>query len=177
MSTNPCAIERPCITSQSVLCILYSVSTDSTNCRSCTSVAYIEKNCIQVDPYSSNSRCSKVSCSFYISQNHQVSFFSIRASGHQLPAWDNSNGRSFTFYLFSFQGAIHVNDRVVPQPPLQKLSAEKLTREGAFLMDCGSVSTRQCQSFTLAAGKRRNTGSSSVTTDQAMKGGRGSQGL
>uniref|UniRef100_A0A8U7MJU3 SEC24 homolog B, COPII coat complex component n=1 Tax=Corvus moneduloides TaxID=1196302 RepID=A0A8U7MJU3_CORMO len=34
---------------------------------------------------------------------------------------------------------IHVNDRVVPQPPLQKLSAEKLTREGAFLMDCGSV--------------------------------------
>ncbi|XP_064141521.1 protein transport protein Sec24B isoform X2 [Loxodonta africana] len=35
------------------------------------------------------------------------------------------------------EGAIHVNDRVVPQPPLQKLSAEKLTREGAFLMDCG----------------------------------------
>ncbi|XP_059518162.1 protein transport protein Sec24B isoform X11 [Myotis daubentonii] len=37
------------------------------------------------------------------------------------------------------EGAIHVNDRVVPQPPLQKLSAEKLTREGAFLMDCGCV--------------------------------------
>ncbi|XP_058923679.1 protein transport protein Sec24B isoform X4 [Kogia breviceps] len=37
------------------------------------------------------------------------------------------------------EGAIHVNDRVVPQPPLQKLSAEKLTRDGAFLMDCGSV--------------------------------------
>ncbi|XP_062992345.1 protein transport protein Sec24B isoform X2 [Elgaria multicarinata webbii] len=37
------------------------------------------------------------------------------------------------------EGAIHVNDRVVPQPPLQRLSAEKLTREGAFLMDCGSV--------------------------------------
>ncbi|XP_010639905.1 protein transport protein Sec24B, partial [Fukomys damarensis] len=37
------------------------------------------------------------------------------------------------------ESAIHVNDRVVPQPPLQKLSAEKLTREGAFLMDCGSV--------------------------------------
>lgn len=29
---------------------------------------------------------------------------------------------------------------MVPQPPLQKLSAERLTREGAFLMDCGSVS-------------------------------------
>uniref|UniRef100_A0A8C3SKH7 SEC24 homolog B, COPII coat complex component n=1 Tax=Chelydra serpentina TaxID=8475 RepID=A0A8C3SKH7_CHESE len=37
------------------------------------------------------------------------------------------------------EGTIHVNDRVVPQPPLQKLSAEKLTREGAFLMDCGSI--------------------------------------
>ncbi|XP_006898279.1 PREDICTED: protein transport protein Sec24B-like, partial [Elephantulus edwardii] len=37
------------------------------------------------------------------------------------------------------EGAIHVNDRVVPQPPIQKLSAEKLTREGAFLMDCGSI--------------------------------------
>ncbi|XP_039704775.1 protein transport protein Sec24B isoform X3 [Pteropus medius] len=37
------------------------------------------------------------------------------------------------------EGAIHVSDRVVPQPPLQKLSAEKLTRDGAFLMDCGSV--------------------------------------
>ncbi|XP_064366653.1 protein transport protein Sec24B isoform X2 [Dromaius novaehollandiae] len=37
------------------------------------------------------------------------------------------------------ESAIHVNDKVVPQPPLQKLSAEKLTREGAFLMDCGSI--------------------------------------
>ncbi|XP_065490033.1 protein transport protein Sec24B isoform X3 [Caloenas nicobarica] len=37
------------------------------------------------------------------------------------------------------ESTIHVNDRVVPQPPLQKLSAEKLTREGAFLMDCGST--------------------------------------
>ncbi|KAH0500773.1 Protein transport protein Sec24B [Microtus ochrogaster] len=41
--------------------------------------------------------------------------------------------------MYNTAGAIHVNDRVVPQPPLQKLSAEKLTREGAFLMDCGSV--------------------------------------
>ncbi|XP_032853538.2 protein transport protein Sec24B isoform X3 [Tyto alba] len=37
------------------------------------------------------------------------------------------------------ESTIHVNDRVVPQPPLQKLSAEKLTREGTFLMDCGSI--------------------------------------
>nr|XP_033812091.1 protein transport protein Sec24B isoform X3 [Geotrypetes seraphini] len=35
--------------------------------------------------------------------------------------------------------AIHVNDSIVPQPTLQQLSAEKLTREAAFLMDCGSV--------------------------------------
>ncbi|XP_072549207.1 protein transport protein Sec24B isoform X2 [Salminus brasiliensis] len=37
------------------------------------------------------------------------------------------------------QGALHLNDRVIPQPPLLQLTAEKLTREGAFLMDCGSV--------------------------------------
>ncbi|XP_060635094.2 protein transport protein Sec24B isoform X2 [Anolis sagrei] len=37
------------------------------------------------------------------------------------------------------EGAIHVNDTVVPQPPLQRLSAEKLTREGAFLLDCGTI--------------------------------------
>ncbi|XP_041446020.1 protein transport protein Sec24B isoform X2 [Xenopus laevis] len=35
------------------------------------------------------------------------------------------------------EGAIHVNDCVVPQPSLQSLSAEKLSREGAFLMDSG----------------------------------------
>lgn len=46
---------------------------------------------------------------------------------------------TFIEYWFLLQTTIHVNDRVVPQPPLQKLSAEKLTREGAFLMDCGSV--------------------------------------
>ncbi|EMP40793.1 Protein transport protein Sec24B [Chelonia mydas] len=49
--------------------------------------------------------------------------------------------RLFPLYVLALlkQGTIHVNDRVVPQPPLQKLSAEKLTREGAFLMDCGSI--------------------------------------
>ncbi|XP_061848319.1 protein transport protein Sec24B isoform X3 [Colius striatus] len=47
----------------------------------------------------------------------------------------------FPLYVLALlkQSTIHVNDRVVPQPPLQKLSAEKLTREGAFLMDCGSI--------------------------------------
>ncbi|XP_073676375.1 protein transport protein Sec24B isoform X2 [Garra rufa] len=37
------------------------------------------------------------------------------------------------------QAALHLNDSVIPQPPLLQLTAEKLTREGAFLMDCGSV--------------------------------------
>lgn len=37
------------------------------------------------------------------------------------------------------QAALHLNDSVIPQPPLLQLTAEKLTREGAFLMDCDSV--------------------------------------
>ncbi|KAM3937800.1 protein transport protein Sec24B isoform 2-T2 [Leptodactylus fuscus] len=37
------------------------------------------------------------------------------------------------------EGAILINDLVVPQPHLQHLSAEKLEREGAFLMDAGST--------------------------------------
>uniref|UniRef100_A0A8C8MHQ1 SEC24 homolog B, COPII coat complex component n=1 Tax=Oncorhynchus tshawytscha TaxID=74940 RepID=A0A8C8MHQ1_ONCTS len=39
----------------------------------------------------------------------------------------------------SDEGALHLNDCIVPQPHLLHLTAEKLTREGAFLMDCGSV--------------------------------------
>lgn len=38
------------------------------------------------------------------------------------------------------QGALHLNDTVVPQPHLLHLSAERLSRDGAFLMDCGNVS-------------------------------------
>ncbi|XP_028661756.1 protein transport protein Sec24B isoform X1 [Erpetoichthys calabaricus] len=37
------------------------------------------------------------------------------------------------------EGALHIKDCVVPQPPILQLSAEKLARDGAFLMDCGSV--------------------------------------
>ncbi|XP_060757186.1 protein transport protein Sec24B isoform X3 [Neoarius graeffei] len=37
------------------------------------------------------------------------------------------------------QGALQLNERVIPQPPVLQLSAEKLTREGAFVLDCGSV--------------------------------------
>ncbi|KAJ4945719.1 hypothetical protein JOQ06_023398 [Pogonophryne albipinna] len=34
--------------------------------------------------------------------------------------------------------ALHLNDSVVPQPPLLHLSSERLSRDGAFLMDCGN---------------------------------------
>ncbi|XP_056138369.1 protein transport protein Sec24B [Lampris incognitus] len=39
----------------------------------------------------------------------------------------------------SDQGALHLNDLVVPQPHLIHLSAERLSRDGAFLMDCGNM--------------------------------------
>ncbi|XP_023249387.1 protein transport protein Sec24B-like isoform X1 [Seriola lalandi dorsalis] len=39
----------------------------------------------------------------------------------------------------SDQGALHLNDTVVPQPHLLHLSAERVSRDGAFLMDCGNV--------------------------------------
>lgn len=39
----------------------------------------------------------------------------------------------------SEQGALHLNNTVVPQPPLLHLSAERLSRDGAFLMDCGDA--------------------------------------
>ncbi|XP_030224960.1 protein transport protein Sec24B isoform X1 [Gadus morhua] len=39
----------------------------------------------------------------------------------------------------SDQGSLHLNDTVVPQPRLLHLSAERLSRDGAFLLDCGSV--------------------------------------
>lgn len=43
------------------------------------------------------------------------------------------------FFLF-LQGALNINDRTIPQPPILQLSVEKLSREGAYLMDAGSVS-------------------------------------
>ncbi|XP_061473122.1 protein transport protein Sec24A isoform X2 [Rhineura floridana] len=35
--------------------------------------------------------------------------------------------------------ALNINDRTIPQPPILQLSAEKLNRDGAYLMDAGSV--------------------------------------
>ncbi|XP_068456897.1 protein transport protein Sec24A isoform X3 [Clinocottus analis] len=37
------------------------------------------------------------------------------------------------------EGALNVSERTVPQPRLLQLSVEKLSREGAFLMDAGTV--------------------------------------
>uniref|UniRef100_A0A8C9Y4R8 SEC24 homolog B, COPII coat complex component n=1 Tax=Sander lucioperca TaxID=283035 RepID=A0A8C9Y4R8_SANLU len=39
----------------------------------------------------------------------------------------------------SDQGALHLNNTVIPQPHLLHLSAETLSRDGAFLMDCGNT--------------------------------------
>ncbi|KAM8973505.1 protein transport protein Sec24A isoform 2-T2 [Pelodytes ibericus] len=37
------------------------------------------------------------------------------------------------------EGALNINDRTIPQPPLLQLSVEKLNRDGAYLMDAGTV--------------------------------------
>ncbi|KAM9348129.1 protein transport protein Sec24A-like [Symphorus nematophorus] len=37
------------------------------------------------------------------------------------------------------EGALNINERTIPQPRLLQLSVEKLSREGAFLMDAGTV--------------------------------------
>ncbi|XP_036793624.1 protein transport protein Sec24A isoform X1 [Oncorhynchus mykiss] len=37
------------------------------------------------------------------------------------------------------EGALNVSERTIPQPRVQQLSVEKLSRDGAFLMDAGSV--------------------------------------
>ncbi|XP_059202347.1 protein transport protein Sec24B isoform X3 [Centropristis striata] len=39
----------------------------------------------------------------------------------------------------SDQGALHLNDTIVPQPHLLHLSSDRVSRDGAFLMDCGNV--------------------------------------
>uniref|UniRef100_A0A8C5QJD4 SEC24 homolog A, COPII coat complex component n=1 Tax=Leptobrachium leishanense TaxID=445787 RepID=A0A8C5QJD4_9ANUR len=37
------------------------------------------------------------------------------------------------------EGSLNVNDRTIPQPPILQLSVEKLNRDGAYLMDAGTV--------------------------------------
>ncbi|KAM9846845.1 protein transport protein Sec24A [Aulostomus maculatus] len=37
------------------------------------------------------------------------------------------------------EGALNISERTIPQPRVQQLSVEKLSREGAFLMDAGTV--------------------------------------
>ncbi|XP_066576319.1 protein transport protein Sec24B isoform X2 [Amia ocellicauda] len=38
----------------------------------------------------------------------------------------------------SDEGALHVNDTMVSQPPILQLTAEKISIQGAYLMDCGT---------------------------------------
>uniref|UniRef100_A0A7N6AU13 SEC24 homolog B, COPII coat complex component n=1 Tax=Anabas testudineus TaxID=64144 RepID=A0A7N6AU13_ANATE len=45
----------------------------------------------------------------------------------------------YSHHNYIHTGALHLNDTVVPQPHLLHLSAEKLSRDGAFLLDCGNV--------------------------------------
>ncbi|XP_042305939.1 protein transport protein Sec24A isoform X1 [Sceloporus undulatus] len=37
------------------------------------------------------------------------------------------------------EGALNISDRTIPQPPILQLSVEKMNRDGAYLMDAGSV--------------------------------------
>lgn len=46
---------------------------------------------------------------------------------------------SLSVCCFHPQGALNLNDRTIPQPRMLQLSVEKLSREGAFLMDAGMV--------------------------------------
>ncbi|XP_038651792.1 protein transport protein Sec24A isoform X1 [Scyliorhinus canicula] len=39
----------------------------------------------------------------------------------------------------SDEGSININDKTIPQPPILQLSVEKLNRDGAFLMDAGTM--------------------------------------
>ena len=43
------------------------------------------------------------------------------------------------YFALNCQGALNINERTIPQPRLLQLSVEKLSREGAFLMDAGTV--------------------------------------
>lgn len=51
--------------------------------------------------------------------------------------WPVFESRLFCFV--NCQGALNINERTIPQPRLLQLSVEKLSREGAFLMDAGTV--------------------------------------
>lgn len=39
----------------------------------------------------------------------------------------------------SDEGALNINDKTIPQPPILQLSVEKLNRDGAYLMDAGTI--------------------------------------
>ncbi|KAG9490901.1 hypothetical protein GDO78_006303 [Eleutherodactylus coqui] len=39
----------------------------------------------------------------------------------------------------SDEGALNINDKTIPQPPILQLSVEKLSRDGVYLMDAGTI--------------------------------------
>lgn len=39
----------------------------------------------------------------------------------------------------SDEGALNINDKTIPQPPILQLSVEKLNRDGAYLLDAGTI--------------------------------------
>ncbi|MBN3302571.1 SC24A protein, partial [Amia calva] len=46
---------------------------------------------------------------------------------------------SWVISVLVLKGALNISDKTIPQPALLQLSVEKLSREGAFLMDAGLV--------------------------------------
>lgn len=48
---------------------------------------------------------------------------------------------TFLLICIVLQGALNINDKTIPQPPILQLSVEKLNRDGAYLMDAGTVCT------------------------------------
>lgn len=67
--------------------------------------------------------------------------------------------KSIAPFVSHLQGALHLNDTVVPQPHLLHLSAERLSLDGAFLMDCGYVSFQHYLFMTHSTGTQFFKGS------------------
>lgn len=72
-------------------------------------------------------------------------------SAAETPLWLCSFPPLLRSHLVVLQGALNISDRTIPQPRLLQLSVEKLCREGAFLMDAGTVLRAKLQTNTSRA--------------------------
>lgn len=72
-------------------------------------------------------------------------------SAAETPLWLCSFPPLLRSHLVVLQGALNISDRTIPQPRLLQLSVEKLCREGAFLMDAGTVLRTKLQTNTSRA--------------------------